>query len=794
MTQEPTVVPSEPESSPAAHVVHTVMQLALAVRHRKQVMIAALVACSLLGGLYYMTATRYYSAQADLLVLHVGNDPLSSSSPSQGNWQQTLLPTLQSLFGKAKVIEGAFPLIPREARVDFTDQPRDKWVEIVRRNLSVNLPRRENFLRVSYRSKDPHAAVTVVNAIVDSYLDYVNTMYQGTAGEDLEVLKAEFTKVERDLNDKQRQRITAVQRAQDLAIGAESRTVHPLVQRAITAAESLQDAEDQRRELEVMLARIQQANRNGESLQNCLAGIGDQVGEAMLRTLLGISDQDASVQAELEKALAESRAEREGLRKLLGTNHPDMLALEDAIRTREEALGGYWDRVARRATTVQGSEMAPALIEMVHQRLLHARKLEQSCHRAYDLALKRAVSHTGQLMELDDLNHNIEWLRKYRDTLRDQLANVNVRRDGREIQAVLVEEPKVNLAPVSPSLARTIFLVLLCGGVLGLGLVYVLDTLADRFRSVEEMQSRLGVPILAMIRELDTGGREGIEAVQTHVAPNAPECEAFRTLRTALSFADHDTSRLVVSSPEPSDGKTTVLANLAATIAQNGKRTLLIDADLRRPGLTALLGMRGIDGLSTVIRADDDLVGMVTGHIRPSGLENLDVLPSGPRPANPAELLGDQRFSELLAWAETVYDQVLIDSPPALVTSDTAVIGRLVDGVVLVVQPAKNRRRLVTRAAESFSMLKIPLLGVVVNRIDFQKDGAYYGYGGYYGYGYGGTPEDEDDLDAPDHLVSDLGEPDPEVESYRRHDEPHTPTPIIPRRVARSEGTGHPHE
>ena len=120
------------------------------------------------------------------------------------------------------------------------------------------------------------------------------------------------------------------------------------------------------------------------------------------------------------------------------------------------------------------------------------------------------------------------------------------------------------------------------------------------------------------------------------------------------------------------------------------------------------MGMRGLDGLSGIIRGQDGVVEMAAERIHASGIEGLDVLASGPRPPNPAELLAHPRFSELLAWAETVYDQILIDSPPALATSDTAVIGRLVDGVVLVVQPEKNRRRLVVRAAESFHGIEDP--------------------------------------------------------------------------------------
>jgi Mrp family chromosome partitioning ATPase len=148
------------------------------------------------------------------------------------------------------------------------------------------------------------------------------------------------------------------------------------------------------------------------------------------------------------------------------------------------------------------------------------------------------------------------------------------------------------------------------------------------------------------------------------------------------------------------------------------------------------MDMRGAEGLSTLICREGNLAVMAAATIRSSGIAELDVLPSGPRFSNPAELLAQPRLAELLAWAESVYDQVLIDSPPALATSDAAVIGRLVDGVVMVVRPEKNRRRHVLRAAESFSSLHIPLLGVVINQIEAEHRAGYYGYGTGYEYDY----------------------------------------------------------
>jgi capsular exopolysaccharide synthesis family protein len=201
---------------------------------------------------------------------------------------------------------------------------------------------------------------------------------------------------------------------------------------------------------------------------------------------------------------------------------------------------------------------------------------------------------------------------------------------------------------------------------------------------------------------------------------------------------------LAITSSEPHDGKTTVLGNLAVTYAMSGKRTLIIDADLRSPGLTRMFNMRGLKGLSRILKSADPIAESAPESIRETGLEYLDILPCGPKPSNPSELLSSPRMSELVAWADDNYDQILIDCPPILAASDASIVGRLVDGLALVVQPKKNRRKLVLRAAEVLKTSGVDIAGVIANRIGGSRDGYGYGYGNGYGYGYGYGDDDYD--------------------------------------------------
>jgi polysaccharide biosynthesis transport protein len=269
-------------------------------------------------------------------------------------------------------------------------------------------------------------------------------------------------------------------------------------------------------------------------------------------------------------------------------------------------------------------------------------------------------------------------------------------------------------------------------------IAYVQDILEDRFASPDDISAQLGVPVLAIVRQLDALDGTGLNSVHAYVMPTGAETETFRTLRTALTLQPDSTDRILISSAEPSDGKTTVSINLAVSFAQAGKKTLIIDADLRKPGLTTRLGLKGQQGVADVLAAEVGPVQTVEQWIHRTELPGLDVLPAGLRRPDPAELLGGPYFAELLTWADSRYDQVLVDCPPVLAVSDAQIVGRLLDGAVLVVRPEKNHRRSVLKACESFLATGSKVLGIVANGLSAKSHG--YGYG--YGYGYGHDAED----------------------------------------------------
>jgi capsular exopolysaccharide synthesis family protein len=224
-----------------------------------------------------------------------------------------------------------------------------------------------------------------------------------------------------------------------------------------------------------------------------------------------------------------------------------------------------------------------------------------------------------------------------------------------------------------------------------------------------------------------------------------PVSEAYRGLRTNLTFANPDKppKTIVFTSPLPRDGKSTSAANLAITLAQQGISTLLVDADLRRGVLHNVFGVDREPGLTTILTGQSPIEGGIRRlDLGESG--TLDFLPSGAFPPNPAEILGSQRMRELLETLEERYDLVLIDSTPLTVVTDAAVLGTKADGVILVARANATEKGALTYAVEQLDNVRAPVLGCVLNDIDFRRDSRYdssYGkYGYYYAYYYG---EDE---------------------------------------------------
>jgi polysaccharide biosynthesis transport protein len=297
-----------------------------------------------------------------------------------------------------------------------------------------------------------------------------------------------------------------------------------------------------------------------------------------------------------------------------------------------------------------------------------------------------------------------------------------------------VEAAIAPITPISPRVMQNTLLAGVVGLMLAVGVVFLVEALDDSLRDPAEITRQLGLPILALISKHPTE-EEGQPV--TVLEPRSPVSEAFRSLRTNIQYAsvDKPIRTILVTSPASEEGKTTVAANLAVVLGQGGKRTILLDADLRRPRIHHRLNLPNRHGLVDLFLQNSPVL---NGQLQRTPQINLAALTTGHLPPNPSELLGSSKMGEILTHLLKEADLVVVDSPPVLAVTDAAVLAPKMDAVVLVVKPGETKLASARQAVEQLRRGGANLVGVVLNSVDFKKSRYFsYTYQAYY-YNYKG--------------------------------------------------------
>ena len=320
-----------------------------------------------------------------------------------------------------------------------------------------------------------------------------------------------------------------------------------------------------------------------------------------------------------------------------------------------------------------------------------------------------------------------EGLRSQQNVFKEKLNQLQVATALNTGGAQLVNPASVPTSPVRPKPLTDGVLFGSVGLVLGVGLAFLLEYLDDTVKTKEHLERAIGgnIPVLGLIPEIERGDRTGSREA-TLVSPTSRPAEAYRALRTAVQFLGVDRPQVLqVTSASLSEGKTTTVVNLASAFARAGAKVVLADCDLRRPRVNDFFGIPNSPGLTSVLLGEDSLTNVM------HKADQLYVLPSGPRPPNPSELLGSLRTRELLKNLKSVADIVLLDSPPLLPVTDASVLAGRVDGVLLVVMAGTTTRRPLQRAVELLRQMQAPIVGAVLTGVGVDSG---YGYGYEYSY------------------------------------------------------------
>ncbi|HVE95126.1 MAG TPA: polysaccharide biosynthesis tyrosine autokinase [Acidimicrobiales bacterium] len=386
------------------------------------------------------------------------------------------------------------------------------------------------------------------------------------------------------------------------------------------------------------------------------------------------------------------------------------------------------------ATTYRDFKRTEAIDELVTLSTKLAEKTAQAKNQVDELDAQLARAQAGRASPAE-----VQSIKIQRDAAATSFVLNQQKTDQAQVDASvrsggvqLLNPAAEPTTPVSPKPLTSAALALALGALVGAAAAIALDFLDDSFKRPDEVErlSR-GLPILGSIPAvLDWRSRETPRLV-TIEDPGDPVSEAYRALRTSVQFIGvrQELRTIQVSSPVASEGKTTTLANLAVTLALSGRRVAIVDCDLRRPRLHEFFGLGNDTGFTSVLLGDQPLAAALRRVSLPGGAA-LDLLPSGPLPPNPAELLGTSRVAELIAALRTENDYVLIDAPPVLPVTDAVVLSTRVDGLLLVATAGVTSRRHFSRALSTLQAADAPLLGIVVNGAPNESG---------YGYGYSST-------------------------------------------------------
>ena len=385
-----------------------------------------------------------------------------------------------------------------------------------------------------------------------------------------------------------------------------------------------------------------------------------------------------------------------------------------------------------------------------------AKQHEELLSRALDEQKAEANVMSEKMIEYNVLKREAEANKTLYDSLQTKLKEAEISSGLKSSNIRIVDPAMVPTTPARPAKTRNIVLAFLIGLVGGIGLALLREYLDNTVKTPDDVESLARLPSLAVVPAFgesmssvkrsgllgaapsNNGHEKRIELVAQHL-PKSQVSEAFRALRTALllSRPDHPPQVILVTSALPREGKTTAAANLAVTLAQLGDKTVLVDGDLRKPGVGRLLnlGTGKYAGLSSYLAGVSTLDLVTVPH---PGIPNLAAIPTGPLPPNPADLLSSHRLTEAIAELRTKYKFVVIDSPPIMAATDAVILSVQADGVLLVVRSGETPKEAFTRTRDLLISVKCHLLGVVLNAVDSSAPDYYYSYRYYpYSYGYG---------------------------------------------------------
>ena len=717
---------------------------------------------------------NYYNTQLQLLqstdlmkevVIQLGlyRDPSLQAGGSKG-----LLASLRSMFSSDKASQSdpnALPVladVPSGGDATQTVQlaPEEKlrvesYATRLAGGLDVEQQERTNIVNVSVRSENPQLSAKVADKVAEVFMQQdIEREMQGSKSayndlsKSIEELKKTISDQEADL--------MAYMRSSNLPLQDKGQELS--ASRLQGLSESWMKSLENRRQIEARYNTALQASSRGEG-----ANIPDLIESKIYQDTVRLNtERKAKLQdriADIDKQIKDAEAEKA---ELLVKYTPEYFKVKQvdervaALQTTKEQTEKEVTAIIEKDQKKIEQDAITGALTSLRSQLDAARRQEGQAQAAYEQEAARANVQGQAETRLTTLKREIETNRNLLDTYtqrqkEQELAIESGRPDNIKIAANAVADP----TPVSPQRGRNIFVAFLVSLFAGIGLAFLMDYLDDSVKSSEDIGRHLGLPTLALIPHYF-----GSEKKRLRLAPangngngngagtglitleerHSPMAEAYRHLRTSLLFssAGKPPQTILITSAQPSEGKTTTAINTAVTLAQADVDVVIVDCDLRRPRLHSYFDLENTQGLTNYLSGERNTENLLKSC---HDLPRLKVITSGPIPPNPAELLSSNEMKNLLQFLRGKYKHVIIDSPPAISFTDAAILATLVDGVVMVAMAGKSSIHLMRRFKHRLANMGARIYGVVLNGI--KAGSVEYEYYGTAYYDYYAKPEDD---------------------------------------------------
>ncbi len=589
-------------------------------------------------------------------------------------------------------------------------------------------PESAEILDLTFTGQDQYICQKILNAVVAAYIKYLSESQQSSTVEALRLITEAKDDLLKDLIVKEKTFDDFRENASLLWSGEEASNIH--AQRLASIEAKRSEIMLQRSAIQSQIDAIQDLIDRGESREAILLMI-DQ---------LAIEEEEAqktSNSSSMAQKLIPLRLEEQIQIEKLGPGHPKVKEIQKRIElTRSYLEADAAENAVEPTVKKERPDILVVYMEAQRHEVSGLDKQLETFNELYTAEEAEAKLLTVEENRNRALTEDIQRTKLLFNTVLAKLQSAELTKDT----GTLYAEPIIAPGPgrkVAPEMSKSVSMGCVLGLLAGLAISVMIELSDGSYRAPNDIAKHIGAPVIGHIpafsisRERRLSKNKSVDpTLVTYHRPNSGFAEAYRNVRTALMLGTQGQHQVIqVTSPNPSDGKSTLSANIAITMARSGKRTLLFDCDFRRPKVHTLFKMENKLGVSSVINDGAELPDV----IQSSPVDNLDILLCGPRVKNPAELLLSKQFAEILALVRDRYDIVIVDSPPVLAVSDAVTIASVCDGVVLAMQMSRKARPILTRVRENLSVVGANIIGIVVNKIDTQST-----YGSQYGaYQYG---------------------------------------------------------